>query len=42
MTMHPRTVQITFWPLDWLKPYARNAKTHDAHQIAKIVASMAD
>ena len=42
MTMQLRPSQMAFWPLDRLKPYARNAKTHDAHQIAKIVASMAD
>ena len=29
------------WPLERLKPYARNAKTHGADQVAKIAASMA-
>ena len=42
MTMHLRPSQIAFWPLDRLKPYARNAKTHDAHQVTKIAASMAE
>ena len=34
--------QIEYWPLAQLKPYARNAKTHDANHVAKIAASMAD
>ena len=34
--------QIEHWPLARLKPYARNAKTHDADQVAKIAASMAE
>jgi len=34
--------QIQHWPLARLKPYARNAKTHDAAQVAKIAASMAE
>ena len=34
--------QIEYWPLDRLKPYARNAKTHDPDQVAKIAASMAE
>ena len=42
MTMQLRPSQIAFWPLDRLKPYARNAKTHDVHQVAKIAASMAE
>ena len=42
MTMHLRPSQISFWPLDRLKPYARNAKTHDADQVTKIAASMAE
>ena len=42
MTMHLRPSQIAFWPLDRLKPYARNAKTHDADQVARIAASMAE
>ena len=31
--------RIEHWPLARLKPYARNAKTHDADQVAKIAAS---
>ena len=42
MTVHMRPSQIEFWPLDRLKPYARNAKTHDADQVARIAASMAE
>ncbi|WP_375568430.1 ParB N-terminal domain-containing protein [Seohaeicola saemankumensis] len=34
--------RIERWPLARLKPYARNAKTHDANQVAKIAASMAE
>jgi DNA modification methylase len=33
--------RIEHWPLDRLRPYARNAKFHDADQVAKIAASMA-
>ena len=32
---------IETWPLERLRPYARNAKTHGADQIAKIAGSMA-
>ena len=34
--------RIEHWPLACLRPYARNAKTHDADQVAKIAASMAE
>jgi ParB-like chromosome segregation protein Spo0J len=34
--------RIEHWPLARLKPYARNAKTHNADQVAKIAASMAE
>jgi hypothetical protein len=34
--------RIEHWPLARLKPYARNAKTHDADQVARIAASMAE
>jgi len=40
MMMQPD--RIEHWPLARLKPYARNAKTHDADQVAKIAASMAE
>jgi DNA modification methylase len=33
--------QIETWPLDRLRPYARNAKMHGTDQVAKIAASMA-
>ena len=33
---------IETWPLDSLKPYAQNAKTHGDDQVAKIAASMAE
>ncbi len=33
--------QIEYLPLARLKPYARDAKTHDADQVARIAASMA-
>jgi hypothetical protein len=32
---------IETWPLERLKPYARNAKMHGADQVAKIAGSMA-
>jgi hypothetical protein len=34
--------RIEHWPLARLKPYPRNAKTHDADQVVKIAASMAE
>ncbi len=33
--------QIETWPIDRLRPYARNAKIHGTGQVAKIAASMA-
>ena len=33
--------QIETWPIDRLRPYARNAKIHGSDQVAKIAASMA-
>jgi hypothetical protein len=33
---------IEMWPLDRLRPYAANAKTHGEEQVAKIAASMAE
>ena len=33
--------QIETWPIERLRPYARNAKIHGADQVAKIAASMA-
>lgn len=41
MTITPTMAsRIETWPLDQLHPYARNAKTHDADQVARIAASM--
>ncbi|MDP3960546.1 MAG: site-specific DNA-methyltransferase [Pseudorhodobacter sp.] len=34
--------KIEHWPIARLKPYARNAKMHDADQVARIAASMAE
>ena len=33
--------QIESWPIDRLRPYARNAKIHGSDQVANIAASMA-
>jgi len=33
-------LQIEYWPLDRLIPYARNARTHSAGQIAEIAGSI--
>jgi DNA modification methylase len=42
MTLSFAPEAIETWPLERLKPYARNAKTHGADQVAKIAASMAE
>jgi DNA modification methylase len=34
--------RIELWPLDRLVPYARNARTHSADQVAQIAASIAE
>ena len=41
MTLSFAPERIEHWPLERLKPYARNAKTHGADQVAKIAGSMA-
>ena len=41
MTLSFAPERIEQWPLARLKPYARNAKTHGADQVAKIAGSMA-
>jgi len=41
MTLSFAPERIEQWPLERLKPYARNAKTHGDDQVAKIAASMA-
>lgn len=33
-------LQVEYWPLDRLIPYARNARTHSAAQIAEIAGSI--
>ena len=42
MTLSFAPERIEHWPLARLQPYARNAKTHGADQVAKIAASMAE
>ena len=42
MTLSSAPERIEHWPLARLQPYARNAKTHGADQVAKIAASMAE
>jgi len=34
--------KIELWPLDRLKPYERNARTHSAEQVAQIAASIVE
>jgi ParB-like chromosome segregation protein Spo0J len=41
MTLSFAPERIEQWPLERLKPYVRNAKTHGDDQVAKIAASMA-
>jgi DNA modification methylase len=41
MTLSFAPERIERWPLERLRPYARNAKTHGDDQVAKIAASMA-
>lgn len=42
MTLSFAPEAIETWPLAKLQPYAKNAKTHGADQVAKIAASMAE
>jgi len=42
MTLSFAPDRIAMWPLARLQPYARNAKSHGADQVAKIAASMAE
>ncbi len=42
MTLSFAPDRIEMWPLAKHQPYARNAKTHGADQVAKIAASMAE
>jgi hypothetical protein len=41
MTLSFAPERIEQWPLERLRPYARNAKTHGADQVARIAGSMA-
>jgi DNA modification methylase len=41
MTLSFAPERIETWPLERLKPYVRNAKTHGTDQVAKIAGSMA-
>jgi ParB-like nuclease domain len=36
----PETIE--HWPIERLRPYAQNAKTHGADQVARIAASIAE
>lgn len=36
-----RSLEIVYWPLDRLAPYARNARTHSEAQVAEIAGSIA-
>ena len=35
-------LQVVTWPVDKLIPYARNARTHSAEQVAQVAASIAE
>jgi DNA modification methylase len=35
-------LQVATWPVDKLIPYARNARTHSAEQVAQVAASIAE
>ena len=40
MAAPPTAKRIEMWPLDRLRPYERNARTHSPEQVAQIVASI--
>ena len=42
MTLSFAPESIELWPLDRLRPYAGNAKSHGADQVARIAGSMAE
>ena len=42
MTSNSQILQIESWPIERLVPYARNARTHSAAQIAQIAASITE
>ena len=35
-------LQVVTWPVEKLIPYARNARTHSAEQVAQVAASIAE
>jgi hypothetical protein len=39
-TREPEALHVKYWPLDRLVPYARNARTHGAEQVAEIAGSI--
>ena len=42
MIAPPMARHIELWPLDQLRPYARNARTHSPEQVAQIAASIVE
>lgn len=40
MAALPTAKQVEMWPLDRLRPYERNARTHSAEQVAQLQASI--
>jgi ParB-like chromosome segregation protein Spo0J len=38
--IEPHRLEIEYWPLDRLIPYARNARTHSPAQVAEIAGSI--
>src|SRR3990172_7506796 len=40
--MELQPIKIETWPLDKLKPYAKNARTHSVEQVAQIAASITE
>ena len=39
---HPSAREIQIWPIDRLRPYERNPRTHSPEQITKIAASLVE
>lgn len=37
-----KATQIEHWPIERLRPYEKNARTHSDEQVAQIAASMAE
>jgi hypothetical protein len=34
--------RIELWPVEWLRPYERNPRTHSEDQVAPLAASMVE